>query len=172
MTAFNIEEFAVSSRTALEFARDFGIQHHAGQRYGQLPYVVHLDAVVAHLKSVGANQQLQVAGYLHDILEDTSVTASTLTGIFGEQVCSLVWAVTGEGNTRAAKVAQTVAKLQALPDARLLKLADRLANVEACVRGSNRSLLARYRAEQPSYHELFMSTKSPLYDKLLLRLAE
>lgn len=162
----------MSSRITLEQARAFGIQHHAGQLYGQQPYVVHLDAVVEHLKSVDASPSLQVAGYLHDILEDTSVTATTLTRIFGQNVCALVWAVTGEGRTRAEKVAQTVAKLQALPEARLLKLADRLANVEACVQGNHRSMLARYRAEQSCYHELFLSTNSPLYDRLCLRLAE
>lgn len=155
-----------------EIAREFALLHHAGQRYGEAPYIVHLDAVVQHLKSVDAAQHVLVAGYLHDILEDTSVTTTTLTRVFGEATCALVWAVTGEGESRAAKVAATVAKLESLPDARLLKLADRLANVEACVRSGNHSLLARYRAEQAHYQELFSSTKSPLHELLCRRLAE
>ena len=36
------------------------------------PYIFHLDATAALLESYG--EQAQVVGYLHDVIEDTSVT--------------------------------------------------------------------------------------------------
>ena len=45
-------------------ARAFAVQAHGGQRYGEHPYVVHLDAVAEHLIPYG---ELAISlGYLHD----------------------------------------------------------------------------------------------------------
>ncbi len=47
-------------------ARDFAIAAHGEQRYGDHPYVFHLDAVAALLAPYGVDAQ--TIGYLHDVV--------------------------------------------------------------------------------------------------------
>lgn len=54
-------------------ARTFAIEAHGEQRYGDQPYSVHLDAVAGLLEPYGADAQM--IGYLHDVVEDTAITA-------------------------------------------------------------------------------------------------
>ncbi len=61
----------------------------------------------------------------------------------------MVWAVTAEGDLRAEKMAAIYRKIAAEPDAALVKLADRLANVEAAPPGSKHR--ERYRRERGEF---------------------
>lgn len=144
-----------------EAAHRFAAERHAGQRYGERPYTDHLAAVHAVLAESGYTPgALRVAAWLHDVLEDTPTTRGEVASRFGEDVAALVWAVTGFGASRAEQVANVYEKVAALPAAANLKLADRVANVEACRHwislGSWRpsdEMLARYRQEQPGMRE-------------------
>ena len=137
--------------TAEDRARDYATLKHEGQRYGDRPYTVHLIAVHQVAIDFGADLPVRVAAWLHDVIEDTDADRAELEAMFGDEVAALVWAVTGEGSTRAERVAsmhRKVADAGAL--AAQLKLADRIANVEASVVGgtATASLLAMYRREQ------------------------
>ena len=59
--------------TLIEEARNFAIKAHGHQKYGDSPYVVHLDAVAGTLERFGhaGDTNLIAAAYLHDTLEDT-----------------------------------------------------------------------------------------------------
>src|ERR1700742_5077227 len=74
-------------------ARWFAIRAHADQRYGEHPYVKHLDDV-AELVGLGAGEFTLVVAYLHDVLEDTAVTHRQLVAEFGSAVAVEVGAVT------------------------------------------------------------------------------
>lgn len=130
-------------------AAAYAIEAHGAQRYGDQPYSAHLAAVADILTEWGAEPAIVAAGWLHDVIEDTHVSFPDLLLAFGPRVAHIVWAVTGEGDTRRAKVAAVMRKVAAFPDAALVKLADRIANVEAAENPSHH--LDRYRREAPYF---------------------
>jgi (p)ppGpp synthase/HD superfamily hydrolase len=132
-------------------ARSFAEAAHEGQRYGDAPYITHLVAVRAVLDDFGYGGALGVAAWLHDSIEDTGATKDEIATRFGEEVAELVWAVTGVGANRKERNASAYAKIRATPRAAILKLADRIANVEAS--RTVPSKLEMYRAEWRSFRE-------------------
>lgn len=130
-------------------ARDFAIQAHGDQMYGEEPYIVHLDAVAAIVAGWGFTGTLEVAAWLHDTLEDTEVTRDHLVAAFGERVAQIVEAVTGEGVTRPQRMASIYAKVQADGSAAVVKLADRIANLNASAPGSRHA--ERYIGEHDGF---------------------
>ena len=134
-------------------ARAFAIEAHGEQRYGKHPYIVHLDAVVEQILRFepGAGQDTIAAGFLHDVVEDTSVTVEQVMERFGSRVAELVHAVTTEpGATRKERHAATWPKLVETEGAVRLKLADRIANVSACW-AERSKLLFMYRQEYAQF---------------------
>jgi (p)ppGpp synthase/HD superfamily hydrolase len=149
----------------------FAVERHGDQRYGDLPYVVHLAAVRAVLADAEIGGDFIVAAWLHDVVEDTPTTKAEVAERFGESVAELVWAVTGVGCDRKARNADAYAKMQALPAAATLKLADRIANVEASLRSSPENL-AKYRAEWPAFSAALDGLgDEQLWDRLRIALA-
>jgi (p)ppGpp synthase/HD superfamily hydrolase len=130
-------------------AADFAHLAHAGQRYGEFPYVSHLADVSEILELFGYHDSaLRAAAWLHDVLEDTRITRNEILGLFGSDVEALVYAVTDEpGANRKERKLKTYPKIRAYgADAVRLKLADRIANVAAClVNGDSR--IKMYRRE-------------------------
>jgi (p)ppGpp synthase/HD superfamily hydrolase len=111
------------------------------QLYGNVwPYTHHLVAVRDVAKRFFQkfmSEDLEAATLLHDVVEDTrgrpnEVRVRDIEEIFGEEVARLVEAVTTEdGPNRKARNALTYPKIRkAGRDAVVLKLADRIANVE------------------------------------------
>jgi len=114
----------------------FAATRHAGKLYGEEPYTVHLAAVRNVLHDYGFNGDLGIAGWLHDTIEDTATTREEIASRFGAHVADLVWAVTGVGATRKERNHSAYTKIVRCPGAVILKLADRIANVEASPVGS------------------------------------
>ncbi|WP_291993866.1 HD domain-containing protein [Candidatus Accumulibacter sp. ACC003] len=139
----------------LDEARKFAFAAHDGQRYGDRPYSVHLEAVVRLLAPYGS--EAQIIGYLHDIIEDTDVTASDIDERFGPLVAECVSLLTDSpGENRAERKAKTYARLATVAAgpaelALLVKAADRLANVRTCLLDDQQRLMAVYRSEHPSF---------------------
>lgn len=131
-------------------ARAYALNMHGGQMYGSLPYSHHLDAVAMTLAPYG--QEAQVIGYLHDVVEDTDATVADIRSHFGDRVAACVELLTDElGSNRKERKAKTYAKLAKVTGpselALVVKVADRLSNVRACVGGANRDLWSLYRSE-------------------------
>lgn len=130
-------------------ARRFAADRHAGQQYGSQPYLVHLEDVRWVLASFGYGGVFGVAAWLHDVLEDTRTAHVEVAQCFGYEVYLLVWAVTGVGKSRTDRLQSACKKIRQNPPAAILKLADRIANVEA---SRNRpEKLALYRSERVSF---------------------
>lgn len=93
----------------------------------------HLAKVVQVLKDAGFGTHYQMAGWLHDIVEDTPWTKQQLDWEYSDipDVSAMVWAVTGEGETRMDKVWSIYHKVHDYPKAAIVKVADRIANLEA-----------------------------------------
>lgn len=134
----------------LSKAREFAIKAHGKQKYGEQPYIVHLEAVVANLSSYG--ETAQVIGYLHDVIEDTDVTYEKVKQVFGPFVADCVAIVTDElGTNRKERKTKTYEKMSKVSGelelALLVKAADRLANVRACLAGGKPHLINVYKCE-------------------------
>jgi len=119
------------SPTLVERARGAAIAMHGDQLYGDQPYRSHLYAVVQVLRDFGYGDTYVAAGWLHDVCEDTSVSRDDVKRDFGPLVANLVWACTGEGRTRSERNDAIYDKIAAHPSAAVVKVADRVANVEA-----------------------------------------
>lgn len=123
-------------------AKSIASQAHLNQKYGSYPYLIHLEAVQEVLERFGYSlhkseeiNSLRIAAWLHDALEDTVLIKDHIVYHFGEDVADLVWRVTDEvGRNRKEKKAATYPKIKARSLAVVLKLADRIANVEASLK--------------------------------------
>jgi guanosine-3',5'-bis(diphosphate) 3'-pyrophosphohydrolase len=135
-------------------ARAFAIAAHADQMYGDHPYSFHLDAVAALAAPYG--EEATVVAYLHDTAEDTPTTIAEIESKFGPKVADCVSLLTDEpGANRKERKTKTYAKLADVrgPNelALLVKAADRLANVRACVQDRKYSLWLLYQSEQAAF---------------------
>ena len=66
---------------------------------------------------------------------------------FSKNVADMVWAVTGVGQDRAAKMANAIEKIARTPGADLVKSADRLSNAAASKAEKKMKLYNRYKDE-------------------------
>jgi GTP pyrophosphokinase len=71
---------------------DFAIRAHGDQRRkgGPVPYVAHLLAVASLVLEAGGDEDMAIAGLLHDTIEDTDVTAGDVEAAFGPRVAGIV----------------------------------------------------------------------------------
>lgn len=125
-----------------------------GKTYGGKPYAVHNEAVLRILLKFGVTDpEVLAAGVLHDVIEDTKITREQLGEVFGERVATLVWAVSKQsGVPRSIAAKRNYPQIRMTPDATVVKLGDRIANVEKGVHEQNRHT-AMYRKEQPAFRE-------------------
>lgn len=124
MKHFDYEMLEIDARTVAKKA-------HGDQSYGIFHYVYHLDSVVEVLCRFGYEGKYVVAGYLHDTLEDTNLKYRDIESYFGKDVAEMVYCVTDEiGRNRKERKEKTYPKIVSNPDAIIIKLADRIANVE------------------------------------------
>ena len=121
-------------RKAFEFADS----HHEGQyRASEEPYIIHPIEVAKILAEFKADTHTIMAALLHDVLEDTDVTAQEIEEKFGSDVLKLVNGVTKLGKlefkSKEDRQAENFRKMfiSMAEDVRviLLKLADRLHNM-------------------------------------------
>ncbi|WP_394219732.1 HD domain-containing protein [Halobacillus trueperi] len=80
----------------IEKAKAFAVKAHHGQKRknSSEDYVVHPIRVADLLKSAGFREELIFAGYLHDVVEDTTYTLRDIEREFGMDVRDLVAAHT------------------------------------------------------------------------------
>ena len=122
----------------LEKAFEFAKKLHAGQyRVSEEPYIIHPMEVVKILIGLRADKHTLMAGFLHDILEDTDTKPEDILELFGEDVLNLVQGVTKLGKLQFKSTEERQAEnfrrmfIAMASDVRIifLKLADRLHNM-------------------------------------------
>ena len=131
------EHSPLSDMEKITKAYHFSEKAHEGQkrRSGE-PYFIHPVTVAGILAELGMDTDSIVAGLLHDCLEDTSATYTTLEKEFGRSVADLV-----NGVTRLGKIVYSSKEEAQMEDLRkmfiamardirviIIKLADRLHN--------------------------------------------
>lgn len=137
-------------------AREFAIRAHGGQKYGDFPYFVHLDEVAKIASDYG--DLAQIVAYLHDVVEDTDITALEIEKHFGDLVSRCVFILSDEpGETRKIRKTATYKKMAKVKGdeelALLVKAADRLANMRACVRIKDEGFLNMYKSEHETFRK-------------------
>jgi (p)ppGpp synthase/HD superfamily hydrolase len=140
----------------IERARQFAIAAHGEQKYGEHPYSFHLDAVAKIAELYG--EEAAVVAYLHDTVEDTSATLAEIEIRFGARVAACIALLTDEpGANRKERKAKTYAKLALVTGpselALVVKVADRLANVRACIADQKPKLWEIYRGEHATFKQ-------------------
>lgn len=134
----------------LRHVKFFATIKHTGQTYSSgLPYTHHLAAVEQVLRRFNiTDENLLTASWLHDVVEDTETKLKEIEEMFGPEVARLVHAVTNEdAPNRKMRHALTYPKIRENGENAIrLKLADRIANVEA---GGN--LVGMYRKEHEDF---------------------
>lgn len=146
----------------IELAREMAIKAHGKQKYGERPYLYHLEQVVEICRPYG--EDAVIVAYLHDTIEDTSLTRAEIEEVFGPRVAASVAALSDPpGATRKERKKAAHEKLAKLTVYRqdveglvltdecvalIVKVADRIANVSECIRGKNERLFKMYQEEQ------------------------
>ncbi len=121
-------------------AASFAATKHSGQRRknaAAAPYINHPLEVAEHLSSVGGvtDEDILIAGLLHDTVEDTDTTREEIAGLFGENVASLVMECTDDKSLPKLerKRLQIVNAPHKSPGAKQVKLADKTCNLRTLV---------------------------------------
>jgi (p)ppGpp synthase/HD superfamily hydrolase len=93
----------------VETARELAIAAHDGQLYGTgEPYSIHPQQVARMAERLGYGPEVVAACYLHDVIEDTTVTEEKLHQEFPPEVVNAVLAVTFHGKNSDEKIAQAM----------------------------------------------------------------
>lgn len=159
----------------IEKAYLFANQAHAGQkRKSGEPYIVHPISVANILVQLGMDTDSVVAALLHDVIEDTPVTAEELEKEFGSTITQIIEGLTKLSKlklhmlglkTREEHQAENVRRMLIATnkDIRVLiiKLADRLNNM--------RTLNAMYPQKQRDIARETMEIYAPLAHRLGIR---
>jgi (p)ppGpp synthase/HD superfamily hydrolase len=119
-------------------AANFAARAHANQKRKGVagePYINHLIEVAELVAGSGAEADVNLimACFLHDVVEDTTITRQEISQAFNEDVASLVMEVTDD-KTLPKQTRKTL-QVQTAPDksvrAQALKIADKISNLRA-----------------------------------------
>ncbi len=116
---------------AIEFA---AIKHRNQYRKGtDTPYIVHPMEVLQILASNGCSTEVQIAGVLHDTVEDTDATLADIDALFGPEIAELVKGDTEDKTLPWTKRKElAIENLKTLPlGARQVICADKLSNIKS-----------------------------------------
>ena len=95
---FDIEKFKdyyPENYAEVKKAYELAAAAHDGQvRKSGQPYITHPEAVAQIVAEIGFDYQTVIAAFLHDVLEDTPVTAEQISEQFGDEILQLVQGVT------------------------------------------------------------------------------
>ncbi|RAM48839.1 MAG: bifunctional (p)ppGpp synthetase/guanosine-3',5'-bis(diphosphate) 3'-pyrophosphohydrolase [Hapalosiphonaceae cyanobacterium JJU2] len=163
-------------------AYKFAAHAHQGQKVPgtNLPYIMHLSfvsmEVIAALnleQEHDGNLALQCA-ILHDTIEDTNTTFEQIKTEFGEAVANGVLALTKDNSL--AKHLQMADSLQRIkeqpPEIWMVKLADRISNLQAPPHYWTQDKITRYREEAIEIYEALKDASSFLASRLAIKIED
>jgi len=118
-------------------AIEFAVKAHRGQfrKGSHVPYIVHPIGVSKLLIEAGCDEDVVIAGLLHDTLEDTPVTVQEIKLHFGEKIATIVESISEPDKTDTWEHRKThtieFLKTTAHVDSLLVECADKLDNIRA-----------------------------------------
>lgn len=101
------------------------------------PYIAHLMSVSALVLEHGGDEKQAIAALLHDSIEDMNASPQEIENLFGEDVLSVVLALTHDDSLpRLQRNVQYAAAVRAAgPRAALVSAADKMHNLRCYMRG-------------------------------------
>lgn len=140
------------NKSLVELALSYATVNHYNQLYGNVPYINHLLATQNISIKFGCDDTIQAACLLHDILEETKKTYTDLKLVFGREIAEIVYCVTDElGRNRNERKAKTYPKILVNSKAIIVKLCDRIANIEDAVTTNNTKKIFLYKKEHNEF---------------------
>lgn len=143
--------FGIKERSLIEKAALIAFVGHAGQvrKDGGSPYVIHPYMASLKLAKHGFKDHVLAAALVHDVLEDTLVTASQLEELLGREVVEIVQVLTEdkslEWEVRKEKYIEAIR--HASVEVKAVSAVDKIHNLE--------SLFAAYLAQGPEIWKVF-----------------
>lgn len=143
---------------ALEFAR----KAHGNQqrKYIEEPYIEHPKRVAEIVRTVPHTTEMICAAYLHDVVEDTSVSIQDIERKFGKKIAGLVQELTDKYikenyqhlNRKARKKKEVERQAKISAEAKTIKLADVIDNTRDILK-NNKKFARRYVPEMEALTE-------------------
>jgi len=167
---------------ALDFAA--GLHNSQCRKGTSIPYIAHLMGVCAIALENGADEDLAIAAFLHDAVEDQggATTLATIRHLFGDRVARVIVECSDTDHTpkppwRQRKEAYLANLRTASADARLVSAADKLHNIRAILadyRQLREELWHRFNAEREDqvwYHRSLIAAlrekgSNPIVDEM------
>ncbi len=119
----------------IQRAADFAAKAHAGalRKGSNMPYIVHPKEVAAIVAVMTTDPEVIAAAYLHDVIEDTSVSYEELVENFGRRVADLVLAESEDkSRTWMERKQATIDQLRvARRENKLIAFGDKLSNLRS-----------------------------------------
>lgn len=165
-----------------QFARalDFAAKAHGDQKVPGtgFPYTTHVTKVAMEvLRACAGDASFDAdlactCALLHDCVEDAGVTRAQLAAEFGEAVAAGVQALTkDEAVPKAQRMADSLGRIRAQPrEVWLVKLADRITNLEAPPHYWSREKRLAYREEARAIHAALAEAHAGLAARLTQRI--
>ena len=150
----------------LDRAIIFAVKAHAGtERRGKgFPYIVHPMEAMEIVATITPDQELLAAAALHDVVEDTEISADEIRREFGDRIAALVVAESdvfvegvSEEDSWPDRKQAAMDRLAAAPrDAKIVAMGDKLSNMRAIARDyavKGDELWKIFHAKDPKDHE-------------------
>ncbi|MCP4410267.1 MAG: bifunctional (p)ppGpp synthetase/guanosine-3',5'-bis(diphosphate) 3'-pyrophosphohydrolase [Gammaproteobacteria bacterium] len=165
-------------------AWNYACRAHNGQNMpgSELPYINHVGAVAMEILGTISRDEtiedpdlaLQCA-LLHDVIEDTSIDVEEIKWQFGEAVAQGVLALSKNPDLpdKEQQMQDSLIRIKSQPrEVWMVKLADRITNLQAPPRYWPIRKVAQYHAQAALILETLGSASKPLSDRLHTRLKE
>ncbi|MFB1051741.1 HD domain-containing protein [Paraliobacillus sp. JSM ZJ581] len=152
----------------------YATKKHEGQirKVDGVPYIVHPYRVAMLLKDEGYDDDIVIAGLLHDVVEDTDGTIREISNLFGDQVAQLVSVATEPDKMKSWKERKkhTIQQLKEAPlEARLVVCADKIDNLRSILENEQalgndiwKHFNSSKEAQQWYYQEIYKSLQTNL----------
>lgn len=146
----------------VQTAREYASSRHAqvNHHYDDKPYAFHLEMVASfasrYIGEYAPDRQARIlaACWCHDLIEDARETYNDVKAVVGPEVAELAYALTNEkGRNRAERANDRYyAGIRETQDATLVKVCDRLANLQYSIDTGSR-LAGIYAKEYPNFRQ-------------------
>ena len=156
---------------ALHFAAD----RHRGQLVpsSERPYVVHVTSVAMEVVAAGGGDLAVQCALLHDTIEDTATTYDEVAAAFGRPVAEGVRALSKDDRLpKAERMADSLRRIRLQPpDIWMVKLADRITNLQPAPAHWDAAKRTSYRAEAVAIADALAGASAVLDARIRLKIA-
>lgn len=149
------------------------------RKYTGEPYYLHTYRVANMVSEYGGSEDMIVAAYLHDVVEDTEIPISDISGVFGGGVAELVLGLTNKsskedgGRIERKRIDREYLKEQS-NEVKTIKLADILDNLSTfeVMYEHDKQFANKYLIEKELMLEVLKGGNEDLWNKLDNRIKE